>query len=50
MVVMTNSADILDELKKKNLNVVAVQQQDGDMVVWATNPYGEMVFIRINSK
>jgi hypothetical protein len=50
MVGMANSADILDELKKKNLDVVAVQRQDGDMIVWVANQYGEMSFIQINSK
>jgi hypothetical protein len=50
MVVMANSVAVLDELKKKNLTVVAIQHQDGLMVFWATNAYGEMTFMQINSK
>lgn len=50
MVVMANSADVLDEMKKKSLDVVAIQHQDDFMLVWVVNKYGEMSFIQLNSK
>lgn len=50
MVSVKSTLELLEDIKKKNLTVVAVQQEEGISIFWLTNSYGDMWFVQVNSK